>query len=67
MSQTLEKAKYAPIALTDETAEMSDYVRGAAGRKAIDRGLADIRRGRIFTGKNALALELRRRASNRRA
>ncbi|WP_294538188.1 hypothetical protein [uncultured Rhodoblastus sp.] len=55
-----------PVALTDDLAAMSDYVRSAEGRAAIERGLSDIRQGRIIEGGGALAAELKRRATERR-
>jgi hypothetical protein len=66
MTRTTEKIAATPVALTDETAEMADYVRSPDGRAAIERGLADIRQGRTIGGKDALAAELKRRAAVRR-
>jgi len=63
---TKPQIEIAPVALTDEFAAMADYVRSAEGREAIERGLADLREGRIFEGKGALARELQRRAAIRR-
>jgi hypothetical protein len=54
-----------PVALTDDLAAMSDYVRSAEGRAAIERGLSDIRQGRTIEGGGALAAELKRRATER--
>ena len=43
-----------------------DYVRSTKGREAIERGLSDIKHGRVIAGADALASELKRRAANRR-
>jgi hypothetical protein len=56
----------ASVALTDEFTAMADYVRRRDGREAIRRRLADIREGRIIEGRDALAVELNRRADLRR-
>ncbi len=66
MIKTAEKNVATPVALTDDAAGMADYVRSPEGRAAIERGLADIRRGRTLEGKDALACELKRRAGIRR-
>ena len=58
--------KLTPIALTDDVAEMADYVRSKEGREAIEMGLLDIQEGRTLEGKGALAIELKRRAKERR-
>ena len=59
--------KPTPIALTDDVAEMADYVRGREGREAIEAGLLDIQEGRTLGGKGTLAAELKRRAKERRS
>lgn len=66
MTKTAEKLDATPIALTDEVAAMADYVRSPDGRAAIERGLSDIRQGHVIEGKDALAVELKRRAGTRR-
>jgi predicted transcriptional regulator len=66
MTKVTEKIAATPAALTDETAEMADYVRTPDARAAIERGLADIRQGRTIGGKDVLAAELKRRAAVRR-
>ena len=58
--------KPTPVALTDEVAEMADYVRSREGREAIENGLLDIQEGRTLEGKGALAAELKRRGQERR-
>jgi hypothetical protein len=55
-----------PIALTHDLTAMADYVRSIDGREAIERGLSDIRQGRIIEGEDALAAELKQRAGVRR-
>jgi hypothetical protein len=45
---------------------MADYVRSAAGRQAVERGLSDLQQGRVTAGASALAVELKRRAASRR-
>jgi predicted transcriptional regulator len=55
-----------PVALTDDVAEMADYVRSREGRAAIEAGLLDIQEGRTIEGRGVLAAELRRRAEERR-
>lgn len=69
MAKAAEKhlAHVTPVALTDDLAAMSDYVRSTEGRAAIERGLADIRHGRTIEGKGALAAELKARAARRRS
>ena len=59
--------KLTPVALTDDVAEMADYVRSPEGRAAIEAGLRDIQEGRTLEGTGALAIELKRRAKERRA
>jgi hypothetical protein len=59
--------KLTPVALTDDVAEMADYVRSPEGRAAIEAGLLDIQEGRTLEGTGALAIELKRRAKERRA
>jgi hypothetical protein len=54
-----------PVALTDDVTAMADYVRSKQGRAAIDRGLSDIKEGRVFVGRGSLSAELARRASSR--
>ncbi|GEM_PF-6998202 len=66
MTKTADKLDVTPIALTDEVAAMTDYVRSPGGRAAIERGLSDIRQGRVIEGKDALAVELKKRAATRR-
>ena len=61
-----EELDVTPVALTDDLSAMTDYVRSLEGRGAIERGLADIRHGRIIEGKDALSTELKRRAETRR-
>jgi hypothetical protein len=58
--------KLTPVALTDDVAEMADYVRSREGREAIEMGLRDIQEGRTLEGKGMLANELKRRAKERR-
>jgi hypothetical protein len=52
--------------LTGDVAELADYVRSREGREAIETGLLDIQEGRTLEGKGTLALELKRRATERR-
>jgi len=59
--------KLTPVALTDDVAEMADYVRSPEGRAAIEAGLLDIQEGRTLEGTGALAVELKRRAKERLA
>jgi hypothetical protein len=66
MTKVQEKPDVTPVALTDDLTAMTDYVRSLEGRKAIERGLADIQHGRIIEGKDALSTELKRRAEARR-
>jgi len=66
MTKLADRMDVAPIALTDEVTGMADYVRSPEGREAIERGLSDIRQGRIIEGEGALAIELNRRAGIRR-
>lgn len=66
MSEVEEELDVAPVAFADDLAAMADYSRGPEGRAAIERGLADIRQGRIVEGKGALAAELKRRVEARR-
>jgi len=67
MTKTAKKPDIAPVALTDDVAAMTDYVRSPEGRGAIVRGLSDIREGRVITGKHALSVELKRRAAARQS
>ncbi len=66
MTKVAEKPEPAPIAFTEDVTAMADYVRSVEGRETIERGRSDVRRGRIIEGENALAVELRRRATARR-
>ena len=66
MIKVEEKLDVTPVALTDDLTSMTDYTRSAEGRVAIERGLADIRHGRIIEGQGALSAELKRRAEARR-
>jgi hypothetical protein len=66
MTKIFPTPTVAPVALTDGVAAMADYVRSAEGREAIERGLSDIKHGRVISGTNALAAELKRRAAGRR-
>jgi predicted transcriptional regulator len=56
-----------PVVLTDDVADMSDYVRSREGRAAIEAGLSDIQEGRTLEGEGVLARELKRRAEERLA
>ncbi len=67
MTKVEDKLDVTPVALTDDYAAMADYTRSPEGRAAIERGLADIRHGRIIEGSAALTAELKRRAIARRA
>jgi hypothetical protein len=67
MSKVQEELDVTPVALTDDHAAMADYARSPEGRTAIERGLADVRQGRIIEGKGALSAELKRRAESRRS
>jgi hypothetical protein len=64
MTKTLPIPTVTPVPLTDDVAAMADYVRSAKGREAIERGLSDIKHGRVIAG--ALSPELKRRAASRR-
>ncbi|MGI8570303.1 MAG: hypothetical protein ACR2KT_15265 [Methylocella sp.] len=66
MTTTADRTDVTPIAITDDLTAVADYVRSPEGREAIERGLSDIEHGRIFEGKNALAIELKQRAAIRR-
>lgn len=66
MIKTADKLDAIPVALTDEVAAMTDYVRSPSGRATIERGLSEIRQGRVIEGKDALAVELKKRAAIRR-
>jgi hypothetical protein len=66
MTKVAEKPELAPIAFTEDVTAMADYVRSVEGREAIERGLIDIRQGRVVKGENSLAVELSRRAAIRR-
>jgi len=66
MAKVADKMDVTPVAFTDDLAEMADYVRSPEGRAAIERGLQDIEDGRMFEGRGALAVELKRRADERR-
>ena len=66
MAKVADKMDVTPVAFTDDSAEMADYVRSLEGRAAIERGLQDIDEGRMFEGRCALASELKRRADERR-
>jgi hypothetical protein len=66
MTKILPTPTIAPVALTDDVAAMADYVRSAEEREAIERGLSDIKHGRVIAGADALAPELKRRAASRR-
>ena len=66
MTKTADKLDVTPIALTDDLTAMADYVRSPDGRAAIERGLSDIRQGRVIEGKDTLAVELKQRAAIRR-
>ena len=69
MAKTAERERMVvtPIALTDELAAMSNYVRSLEGRAAIERGIADIHQGRTIEGTGVLAVELTARAIRRRS
>ena len=60
------KDKLSPVALTDDVAEMADYVRSDEGRIAIEAGLLDVQEGRTLEGPGVLSAELKRRAQERR-
>jgi hypothetical protein len=66
MTKVAEKPEPTPIAFTEDVTAMADYVRSVEGRDAIERGLSDVRQGRVIRGENALAVELSRRAALRR-
>jgi hypothetical protein len=65
MTKVEDKLDVAPVALTDDYAAMADYARSPEGRAAIERGLVDVRQGRIIEGPGALSAELKRRAEAR--
>jgi hypothetical protein len=46
---------------------MAEYASGREGSAAIQRGLTDIREGRIIEGNGTLSAVLKRRAEERRA
>jgi len=66
MTKILPTPTVTPAALTDDVAAMTDYVRSAKGREAIEHALSDIKHGRVIAGANVLAPELKRRAASRR-
>ena len=66
MTKVDDKLDVTPVALTDELTAMVEYASSPEGRAAIERGLADIRDGRIIEGKGTPAV-LKRRAEARRA
>jgi hypothetical protein len=66
MTKTVPTPAITPVALTDDVAAMADYVRSAKGREVIERGLSDIKHGRVIAGTDALSQELKRRAASRR-
>ena len=66
MEKVGKKLDLRPVAITDDVAQMADYVRSPEGRAAIERGLRDIQEGRTLQGRGTLAAELRRRAEERR-
>ena len=63
MIRTIDRLVATPVALTDETSDIAGYARSSDGRAAIERGLADIRQRRIYEGKDALRIELKRRTA----
>ncbi len=67
MTKVEDKLDVTPVALTDDYAAMANYARSPGGRAAIERGVADIRQGRIIEGAGALSAELKRRAEARRS
>jgi hypothetical protein len=66
MAKTTEQIEAIPVAFTSDMTAMADYVRSAAGRQAVERGLSDLQQGRVTAGASALAVELKRRAASRR-
>ncbi len=54
------------VPMTDDVAEMADYVRSREGREAIESGLRDFQEGMTLDGRGALASELKKRARERR-
>ena len=66
MENVTQNLEVTPVLITDDFTEMADYVRTTEGRLAIERGLTDIREGRVIDGRGALATELGRRAGERR-
>ena len=67
MTKVDDKLDVTPVALTDQLTAMAEYASSREGRAAIQRGLADIRDGRIIEGKGTLSAVLKRRAEARRA
>ena len=65
MAKTASIPGAAPVALGDATA-MADYARSEGGLAALDRGISDIKEGRVLIGRGSLSVELTRRASTRR-
>ena len=66
MTKVAENPETAPVEFADDVRAIADYVRSAEGREVIARGLADIREGRNIEDKDALKVELTRRAAARR-
>ncbi len=54
------------VAMTDDVAEMADYVRSREGREAIEAGLRDFQEGMTLDGRGTLSTELKKRAKERR-
>jgi DNA-directed RNA polymerase subunit E'/Rpb7 len=42
---------------------MADYARSEQGLAVLDRGISDIKEGRVLIGRGSLSAELTRRAS----
>jgi hypothetical protein len=66
MRYSAEKLDVTPALISDDFAEMTDYVRTAEGRRAIERGFSDIREGRVIDEKGSLSADLGRWAGERR-
>jgi hypothetical protein len=65
MSKTAVQIVDSPLATTDDMTGMADYIRSPEGRAAVERGVSDLRQGRVIRGKGSLSAEMRRRAAAR--